>query len=311
MTELVKKLVETASKQNGFLTREDVIALGGTDRVIEGHVADGTLQRLQAAVFLASSLKPTWEQRLEAATLSARGMVLAGHRAAAAHYGLWGAKQGPLEVLVERRSRVRPKGVIVHQTDTLDDVDRSVHRGIAITSVARTLVDYAAVVPAFLVEQAVESALNRGLVTETQIAERIDALSVPGRRGVRRLASVMGCRLTGGPAGSYLEVLAAHLDVTIPGLVRQFAVTFPDGERVHLDWAFPDVKYNAEFDGDEYHRGGRPSRADLLRDRTLGRLGWTVRRFPYGDVVERPAWVAAEIVAAVERLRSTAARRDK
>lgn len=126
-----------------------------------------------------------------------------------------------------------------------------------------------------------------------------------GRRGAGRLRKVLGLRPGGGPAGSYLEVLAAHLEAAhAPGLVRQHLVAFPDGEVVALDWAFVAARLNIEFDGDETHGTRRGRARDLARDRTLRMLGWTVRRFSYDDVKRRPAWVASEILVELRFLAS-------
>lgn len=133
----------------------------------------------------------------------------------------------------------------------------------------------------------------------------LDEIGGRGRPGVTKLRAALERRPAGGPANGYLEVLAAQLDVASDcGLVRQFLVPRFDGEAFALDWAFPDVKLNIEWDGDEFHTGLGPSAEDMRRDRALRRLGWTVRRFPYSDVQYRPAWVTSEILAMLQLLRA-------
>ncbi len=58
-----------------------------------------------------------------------------------------------------------------------------------------------------------------------------------------------------------------------------------------------------EVDGFAYHSGRREYREDRRRDRAVHRLGMSVLRYPYEEVVHRRAMVVAEIAEAVDRSR--------
>ena len=295
----VDELIATlARSRNGIVTREELLLLGVTDDMIEFRVRNRFWTRLQAGVFLVGAAPPTWNQSLLGVCLTAPPFVRGSHRAAAYVHRFDGSTPGPLDVVTESEHRVRPRRAIVHQTSALDPIDCTVVDGIPVTSVTRTLIDYGAVVPLVMVERGVESMIKRGKTSEKALESRLADLGGRGRRGAGALRKVLGRRLDGGPAGSYLEVIAAHPGAANePGLVRQHLVRFPDGEVVALDWAFPNERLDFEFDGDETHGTHRGSKRDLLRDKTLRRLGWTVRRFTYVDVKHRPAWVTSEILA--------------
>lgn len=304
MSAFDKLIAAAASRRLGLFTTDDAEQLGLTDQLIHRRVGDRRLQSPQRGVFLAGAVPATWDQRMLAACLYAGDCAVASHRAAAFIHGFDGAYQGPLE-LTMLLGQARPRGVLIHRTDTLDAVDRTVVRGVPTTSVVRSLIDYGAVVGPGLVERAVESALRNKQTTEPAIHKRLLEIGGRGRRGVAKLRSVLALRPDGGPAGSQLEILAAHLDAAEEGgLVRQYRVVLQHGEAVLLDWAFPDVRYNVEFDSELNHGGRRDAARDIERDKDLGRLGWTVRRFWYHDVAKRPAWVSAEIRADLRRLRA-------
>lgn len=304
MSAFDKLIAAAASRRLGLFTTDDAEQLGLTDQLLQRRLSDNRLQAPQRGVFPASAVPATWDQRMLAACLYAGECAVASHRAAAYLHGFDGAHQGPLE-LTMLLGQARPRGVLIHRTDTLDAVDRSAVRGVPTTSVVRSLIDYGAVVGPGLVERAVESALRNKQTTEKAIHKRLLEIGGHGRRGVAKLRSVLALRPDGGPAGSELEILAAHLDAADEyGIIRQHRVVLSHGEAVLLDWAFPDVLYNVEFDSELNHGGRKAAARDLERDKDLGHLGWTTRRFWYDDVRKRPAWVSAEIRADLRRLRA-------
>jgi len=66
-----------------------------------------------------------------------------------------------------------------------------------------------------------------------------------------------------------------------------------------IDLAFPDAKVAVEVDGWAWHVDVARFRADRRKGNALARAGWTVLRFTWHDVVSRPAYVVAEIRAAL------------
>ena len=66
-----------------------------------------------------------------------------------------------------------------------------------------------------------------------------------------------------------------------------------------IDVAFPDVKLAVEVDGWAWHMDVDRFRADRHKGNALTRAGWTVLRFTWHDLTNRPAYVLAEIRAAL------------
>ena len=238
----------------------------------------------------------TWEQQALAAVLAAGGGAAASHRTAARLWGL--GDDEVVEVTVSRGRHPRLAGVVVHQI--ADIGARALHprRGVPTTDPARTLVDLGAVLPGWAVEDALDRALVRRLVTMASVEAALDHLADRGRNGAGVLREVLDRRALGAdrPDG-LLEPRMARLlrRHGLPPAVFQHEVH--DGRRfvARVDFAYPDRRVAIEVDGWESHASPAALQADLARQNALVALGWTVARFTWLDVVRRPADVASTI----------------
>jgi very-short-patch-repair endonuclease len=70
------------------------------------------------------------------------------------------------------------------------------------------------------------------------------------------------------------------------------------GEEVDFVWR--DQRLIVEVDGYRYHRSPSKFEDDRARDVMLTVAGWTVLRFTWRQVDERPAWVAAAVARRLE-----------
>ncbi len=71
-----------------------------------------------------------------------------------------------------------------------------------------------------------------------------------------------------------------------------------------LDLAFPDVLLAIEIDGWAWHSDPERFQRDRRRQNLLVATGWTVLRFTWADLVERPDQVLATVVQTLARLSS-------
>ena len=69
-----------------------------------------------------------------------------------------------------------------------------------------------------------------------------------------------------------------------------------------LDLAFPAVLLAIEIDGWAWHSGPERFQRDRRRQNLLVSTGWTVLRFTWADLVERPEQVVATVVRTLARL---------
>lgn len=301
------RLHAVAAGRLGLVARADVAATGGTDHHARRRVGDCTWQRLQRGVYLTGSAPPSWRQRLLAATLAAGPRSVASHRAAACVWGLDGFRTAPLEVLVPVTCGPVPTEVIVHRTRRLDARDVTVHDGQPVTCVERTILDLCRDRSWKTVEVALESAVRKGLTTETKLRRFLEEGSRRGRKGVRKLRTLLDQRGGRRAAGSAAEVAFVRLlrKAGLPTPERQYRIPLAHGQVAAVDFAWPQHRFAVEVDGFDAHGGREAFYRDRARDNAVRDEGWGLRRVTVDDMRRRPH----AVVAAVQReLRGSSAR---
>ena len=205
----------------------------------------------------------------------------------------------PIQVTVVGGSTRTVPGVVVHRTAALEPRDRARHRGVPVTSPARTLLDLAAVAPTVLLRQAIRTAQGKRRVHVAQLLAAVDRLGP--RRTSRRLADLIA---TGpAPIHSVLEDVAlellleagfAHPDVNKPLVIA--------GRRVVPDFRWPDQRLILEVDGAAWQDDPLARADDAERQAFLEAHGERVIRATWSQVVQRRA-------ETVERVRASGAPR--
>lgn len=163
--------------------------------------------------------------------------------------------------------------------------------GIPVTTVARTLIDLAEVVP--------ENHLRRAIVRGEQLrildisAIQVAADRSPGRRhGALLQAVISGLHPDAHLTRSDMEILMLEI-VDAHGLPRPSVNTILLGEEVDFFW--PDRLLVVETDGFATHRTRAAFTEDRARDRKLQAAGYSVMRFTDSDVTHHAARTATEL----------------
>jgi hypothetical protein len=233
--------------------------------------------------------------RVDAVLLGAPAGAVVSHLTAAALWELQVPLVDPdprvhLTVPPDRRVRHRADRRI--HASVVSPAECSVRSGVCVTSLARTWLDLASLLPPAAALAVTDQVLRRRVRTD----ELATALTrARGGRGVRtaRLVLRLGDARSGSPLESVLRWLV-H-DAGLPAPVLQHAVTDLSGGKVgEVDLAWPALQVVVEFDGD-LHRDRRTFVDDLRRQNGLVLARWTVLRFSSADVLGRPAWVVDTI----------------
>lgn len=293
---------EITCAQHGLITTEQAVRALGPSRKSR-WVAEGRLRSVQPSVFRVAGSHETWHQEVQAAALAVDGIV--SHRSAAE---LWGLIQpaGYAEVSIagEAKRTVRPPA-IVHRIADLRPALAVEREGMRVTDPARTVIDLGLVMPHW----AVRAALGRGLSTrlfDLATVQRLrDALGRPGRNGTGIVREILeGNLLTLGKEESLLEARFGALARKhgLPPLTLQNEVWHAGRFVARIDAAYPDLLLGIEVDGFAHHSSPAAFQRDRTRQNRLVALGWTVLRFTWDDVVNRPAEVARIIRDAITRL---------
>ncbi|MGH9273007.1 MAG: DUF559 domain-containing protein [Acidimicrobiales bacterium] len=300
--EVSTRIDELARAQHGLVTSAQAVKALGPSRKTR-WVAERRLVTVQPRVFRVAGAPQTWHQHLMAAALTTDGIV--SHRAAAELWGLI-PPAGYVDVSIQppRAPRAQPP-VIIHRIKDLHPELAVEREGFRLTDPVRTLIDLGLVVP----DWAVRDALSRGITTRLFAIEEVDrlrdALGRKGRNGtgvVRQLLEerlLMGC-----DEESVLERRLLHLvrDHGLPPMTVQHEVWHAGRFIARIDGAYPERRLAVEVDGFAHHSSPDAFQRDRERQNRLVALGWTVLRFTWHDVVNRPSVVAASILDAISRL---------
>ncbi len=264
--------------------------LGASDGMMHRRIATGSWERVHKSVYRLAGSSETWRQALIAACLAWGPGAVASHRAAAALWAFPGFPAGPIELIVPRgRDRKRPG--TVHRPLSLPPGDVTTRDAIPVTTPTRTLLDVAAAADARTVEEALDDALRRGLVSLKRMRWQLGQAPRNGRAGAALLRSLVETRADGLPVPqSVLEtrVLRALQSVGLPDPIRQHRIR--DGGRLVavVDFAYPERRIAIEAEGFRWHGGRLRWTRDLARRNELTSLGWLVIHVTWSDIVEGP-----------------------
>lgn len=289
------RLVDHARTHHAVTTWEEAVILGITPDDLHGWHRAGRLRHPAPNVYVVAGAPPTWRQRVRVAAGSSAGW--ASHRTSAALRNLDGFPPRVVEVLVPYGARRRRGDWVVHETRALRGVDLDEVEGIPCTSVARTIIDLAAVAHPFLVGQALDDASRRWPGTLEAVDLRSRELARRGRRGIRTIRTLLDERAGRGRyTDSGFETRAVRLvrAAGLPEPVLQYTVR--DGDFVaHLDLAWPAIWWAVECDSLAHHSGKRAHEWDRIRRRRLKALGWDLVEITFDDVTLRSAQSAREL----------------
>jgi very-short-patch-repair endonuclease len=292
-------LAPTIAAQFGVFSHRQAVVAGTSNDMVSRRIAAGRWERLHRGVYRIAGSPPSWRASMMAGWLACGERAVVSGRAAAALWGLVAAPSAqPLEVSVPRGIRRAPAGVLVHETTMLVAEDVANVGAFAVTTVARTLIDLASVLPQATVEESLDEALRRRLVTVREVRARIDGLS--GLPGVAAMKALLEMRADDEPEPeSRFETRLARL-LRQDGLrpKRQHVVRDEQGRFVaRIDFAFPDERLAVEADGHRYHAGRALWLRDLERCNTLTALGWRVHHVTWDRMTNDPEGVIDEIGA--------------
>lgn len=291
-----------ASQQHGAFTRAQWLAAGLSAARLHAAVRDGLVVRRFPTVFSFRAVGESWEQRVAAAVLGGGRSTSASHRAAVAWWVLDRYETPLVEITSDRGGRRRRDLVRVHESLDLAGTDRTLHRGIWVTTVERTLVDVARYKRGLSLAGFLDDAVRRGLTTYARVRERSLELSRRGRPGPPHLLAVLAERPGGAvPPGSTFEALMlSGLNAAgLPPHVRQQRVVI-DRHRFALDFAWPASLVGVECDGLSYHSMPVDVEYDLWRQNLIQtRAGYLLLRYPRSRLLRDRRAVMTEIASAI------------
>ena len=291
---VMQRVLARAATQHSLLTLDQCRALGLSGDATRRLVARGTWVRVAPGVLRIHGSPRTWESRALAAVLAAGPEALASHMTAAHIWGLEGfGPPGRIDVTVRRHSRPRRRrGVVAHETLAYDLASPATRGGIPVTGPARTLIDVAAVADDDLTAlRALDEIRRRRLAEWPELWEALLVHTTRGRPGIARARRVIALRYGKAvPHGEFARLFLLVIDrAGLPEPVSEHPVVIA-GVTCRIDAAYPTERIAIELDG-AHHDTEAQRESDERRDRALAGMGWTVLRFRWADLEERPGHV--------------------
>ncbi len=277
------ELLKLANLQLGLLRHSDLVAVGLTQNQIAGRLRAGRLTRLHDLVYVFGHTALRDEATWLGALWACGERTVLSHATAAAFHG-WrlpdpperedADDDAPVHVTTTRSLRTRP-GIVVHRVRRLDKVDVFDAHPFAVTTIPRTLVDLADVLP-WTDFRALADSLPSLRVDKIREAQR----RAPFRAGsprVARLVDADDAHTKSAFERRYLRFVAAH------GLPR------PDALNVKVaghkaDCVHREQKLVIELDGRGFHERRAQMRADRHRDTDYQLAGFRILRLVWDDL---------------------------
>jgi very-short-patch-repair endonuclease len=279
-----------AARQHGVVTRAQLVGLGLGTSAIDERVQRGRLHRVHRGVYKVGYPGLTRNGRFMAAVLASGEGAALSHLSAAVLWGILQDRGGRVQVTAATRRRV--KGVVVHEGAL--EGERIRRQGVVVTTVGRTLVDLADVVPRRTLERALDEAEYLRL-DRTGLAPR------HGRSGSGLLTSVLAVHTPGSTrTRSELEELFLAL-CDDQGLRRPEVNVGIEGYECDFVWRHAGLV--VETDGGAAHGTTRARERDPIRDAELQLAGWVVIRVTWVRLLNRPEEVADQVRRALAPVR--------
>jgi very-short-patch-repair endonuclease len=269
---IARYIGKLAGRQYGHVTRAQLLAAGLSSAAIGRWTASGRLIRSHAGVYAVGHARAEPVARAAAALLACGDRAVLSHETAAA---LWGFRsRWPLVPEVSGATgRLRP-GIVHHKTRTLTRRDVRRHRGLRVTSPARTLDDIKArLTPAEFV-RAINDARLSGVLNGADVERFTPRQERPTR-------------------SAFEDQVAAELrDRGFPEpRVNASVLGF------EVDFLFPDHQVIVELDGWAYHSDHPTWERDRTRDTVTAAAGFVTLRITWLRWQEDRAGVLSQLAA--------------
>lgn len=296
--EIDRRIAQLVANRYGVFSRDEAMRLGATRYVIEWRLRTGRWVRLSSGIYRVAGAPASWRQTVFAEVLGWGDDAAASYRSAASLWTLAGCASEKVELTVVGRQRRTSSRAIIHRERSMPGMDRTVVAAIPVTAPARTLIDIAAVLDTATVEEALDDALRRRLVSLSRLRWRVEELAGRGRPGSAVIRRLIAARTDA------TEVPQSVLETRLLRLVRGAGLPRPvvqqevrDKGRVVavVDLAYPDRRLAIEADGYRWHSSRRRWEHDLERRNALTALGWSVVHVTWEQLTRRPDDVVGRI----------------
>jgi very-short-patch-repair endonuclease len=283
------RVATVAGRQSGVITRAQLVECGLGNATISRWVEVGHLHRIHQGVYSVGHRALSVHGQLVAALFYAGHGAVLSHTTAAWWWRLIAARPRQIDVSIPGHKRSVAE-IRIHRGVGAECVR---HRGLPVTTVARTLLDFASVAS----KQALRRAVSEADYLRLLDIEAIDAVLGPGRPGSMALrVALERHRPQYARALSVLEQRFLEL-CELSGLPLPEVNVMVGGLMVDMLWREPRVI--VELDGHAAHAGSAAMERDHSRDLALRAGGFVVLRYTWRQITRHSTDVLADLRSAL------------
>ncbi len=263
-----RAISQLARKQHGVIARRQLIALGLDWYEVDYRLAQARLHQIHRGVYALGHDALTLRRRWMAAVLAGGPGAALSHLAAGAHWGIHRVAAARIDVTVPRRRRAQ--GQVGFHSSSLPSDEVTIHDGIPVTTVPRTLFDLASGLRPRQLERALNEAEVLRLWDELSLEELLRRY--PRRPGSRVVRALLGARRAGA------RITRSELELRFLEFVDQTGLPEPETnvivEGLEVDCVWRSGRVVVELDGRSTHGTHAAFERDRERDRILQTAGW-------------------------------------
>ena len=259
-------LSQSAARQDGVISREQLHALGFSNAQIRSREANGKLHQLYEDVWAVGHRKVTPLGHLTGALLSCGPTSFLSHRTAAALHGLRQVNVHAIEITMVAERKYSREGLMTHRTSkppAPQDLRTVGH--LRYSSFPRLLIELAARETAAELDRLITEAARKRLLDPAAIEAALDRQA--RRPGLARLKEALAAYRPRPDRKSNLERsfdawLLEHPEIPEP--LRNVYI-----EGWELDCFWPEQRVALELDGRPYHVAVAEMERDRIKDTKL------------------------------------------
>ncbi|HEY2161856.1 MAG TPA: DUF559 domain-containing protein [Solirubrobacteraceae bacterium] len=287
-----------ARGQNGAIDGEQLRAAGLTRSAIRARVGRGRLVRVFRDVYVLGDPELMPLALPTAALLSIGEDAVLSHRSAAAVWRLADPDPGTIDVTLAARKPRPRQGVRVHRVTRLNRADVTTRADVAVTSLARTAIDFAGLATSSECYRAFGEARAKHRLTDPALHAALDRLP-RNHRGAAIVRSMLS-------AGATYD--RSEAERVMRRLCREARLPQPlVNVKLHgfvVDFLWPHARLIVEVDGYGTHGTKRAFENDRRRDQVHVAAGFVVIRVTWEQLQNEPLAVIARIAQALAHRRA-------
>jgi Transcriptional regulator, AbiEi antitoxin len=278
-----KRIATLAAEQYGYVTREQLLAIGLGPGAIKYRIATGRLIPVYRGVYAVGHLQVTPVSRAFAAVIACGEDAVLSHGSAASLWGFDSHWHTPHEVTVP--SLRKREGITVHRSRVLTHRDITIQLGVRVTSPARTVLDIAPRYEGKRLSRVVNDALRSPYLHVPDLADVLNRN--PTHPGANRLMPFVRAPTNSPLEDDFLEFAKRH------GLPTPVTNTYLLG--YEIDVLYPRERVIIEVDSAEFHMDRTSFERDRKRDVVMLAAGVATVRITDERMKNEPEQEAARL----------------